>query len=202
HHRRRDAESAAARSDRARGQLFPEDPRARDHRSQLAADRASRPLPLRRAGRGRDVRSERRARAHVEGAPRRDLRRDRQAQQQDARRRSRRRARDGNNAVTGILDPQVFDPAKQGLLARLASRPDSGGLLSRLPPGPARDVVQLAWRGLQALAPNLTNPATYAPLPPPAWTPTPEGKLPSADRDPRLEGVVSDLFDIGLMLTP
>src|SRR5262249_13459948 len=106
------------------------------------------------------------------------------------------RARDGNNAVTGILDPQVFDPAKQGLLARLASRPDSGGLLSRLPPGPARDVVQLAWRGLQALAPNLTNPATYAPLPPPAWTPTPEGKLPSADRDPRLEGVVSDLFDI------
>jgi hypothetical protein len=103
--------------------------------------------------------------------------------------------------VTGIIDPQVFDPAKQGLLARLPS-PDSHGLLSRLPPGPARDVVQLAWRGLQALAPNLTNPATYAPLPPPAWTPTPEGKLPSADRDPRLEGVVSDLFDIGMMLTP
>ena len=103
--------------------------------------------------------------------------------------------------MTGIIDPQFFDPAKQGLLARLPSA-DSHGLLSRLPPSPARDLVQLAWRGLRALAPNLTNPATYAPLPPPAWTPTPGGKLPSADRDPRLEGVVSDLFDIGMMLTP
>ena len=96
--------------------------------------------------------------------------------------------------MTGILDPQVFDPAKRGLLARLAS-PDSHGLLSGLPPGPARDVVQLAWRGLQALAQNLTNPATYAPLPPPAWTPTPEGKLPSSDRDLRLEGALSDFVN-------
>jgi hypothetical protein len=103
--------------------------------------------------------------------------------------------------MTGILDPQVFDPAKRGLLARLAS-PDSHGLLSRLPPVPARDVVQLAWRGLQALAPNLTNPATYAPLPPPAWTPTPEGKLPSSDRDPRLEGALSDFVNIAMLLGP
>src|SRR5262249_43088685 len=191
HHRGFDAQGAAARSDRARGQLFPEDPGARDHRPQLAFDRASRPLPFRRAGRGRDVWGQRRARAAMEGAPRRDLRRDRQAQQQDARRRSRRRARDGNNAVTGILDLQPFDPGREGLLARLGSRPDSSGLLSRLPPGPARDVVQLAWRGLQALAPNLTNPATYAPLPPPAWTPTPDGKLPPSDRHPRLEGIAS-----------
>src|SRR5262249_26321914 len=200
-HRRRDTEGPPARSNRARGQLFPEDPGARVHRSQLAVDRASRPLPLRLAGRGRDVRGQRRARALMEGAPRRDLRRDRQAQQQDARRRSRRRARDGNNAVTGILDLQVFDPAKQGLLARLTS-PDSSGLLSHLPPSPAREVARLAWRGLQALAPNLTNPATYAPLPPPAWTPTPEGKLPSSDRDPRLEGALSDLVNIAMLVGP
>jgi hypothetical protein len=103
--------------------------------------------------------------------------------------------------VTGILDPQVFDPAKRGLLARLAS-PDSHGLLSRLPPSPARDVVQLAWRGLQALAPNLTDPATYAPLPPPPWTPTAEGKLPSSDRDPRLEGALSDFVNIAMLLGP
>jgi len=103
--------------------------------------------------------------------------------------------------VTGILDLQVFDPAKQGLLARLTS-PDSSGLLSRLPPSPAREVARLAWRGLQALAPNLTNPATYAPLPPPAWTPTPEGKLPSSDRDPRLEGALSDLVNIAMLVGP
>ena len=104
--------------------------------------------------------------------------------------------------MTGILDLRVFDPEREGLLARLGSRADSSGLLSRLPPGPARDVVQLAWRGLQELAPNLTNPATYAPLPPPAWTPTPEGKLPSSDRDPRLEGIASDLVNIAMLLGP
>ena len=104
--------------------------------------------------------------------------------------------------MTGILDLRVFDPEREGLLARLGSRADSSGLLSRLPPGPARDVVQSAWRGLQALAPNLTNPATYAPLPPPAWTTTPEGKLPSSDRDPRLEGIASDLVNIAMLLGP
>ena len=104
--------------------------------------------------------------------------------------------------MTGILDLRVFDPEREGLLARLGSRADSSGLLSRLPPGPARDVVQLAWRGLQELAPNLTNPVTYAPLPPPAWTPTPEGKLPSSDRDPRLEGIASDLVNIAMLLGP
>jgi hypothetical protein len=56
------------------------------------------------------------------------------------------------------------------------------------PQFPANYLGSLAWRGLQALAPNITNPATYAPLPPPSMTPTPEGKLPSADRDPRIEG--------------
>src|SRR5215470_16731223 len=202
HHRRINAQGAPARSNRARDQLFPENPGARDHRSQLALDRASRSLPLRLDGGGGGLRRQRRARAAMESAARRDLRRDRQAQQQDARRRSRRRARDGNNAVTGILDLRVFDPEREGLLARLGSRADSSGLLSRLPPGPARDVVQLAWRGLQELAPNLTNPATYAPLPPPAWTPTPEGKLPSSDRDPRLEGIASDLVNIAMLLGP
>ena len=70
------------------------------------------------------------------------------------------------------------------------------------PQFPANDLRSLAWRGLQALAPNITNPATYAPLPPPSMTPTSEGKLPSADRDPRIEGVLSDLVNIALTLAP
>jgi hypothetical protein len=78
------------------------------------------------------------------------------------------------------------------------SRSDPGGILPdwlpRGPRTPAHDLVALGWRGLQALAPNITNSATYAPLPPPAWTPTPEGKLPSSDRDPRVEGVMADLL--------
>jgi hypothetical protein len=86
------------------------------------------------------------------------------------------------------------------------SRSDPGGILpdwlSRGPRGPAHDLVALGWRGLQALAPNITDPATYAPLPPPSLTPTPEGKLPAADRDPRVEGVLHDLFNIGLTFAP
>jgi hypothetical protein len=86
------------------------------------------------------------------------------------------------------------------------SRSDPGGILPdwlpRGPRTPAHDLVALGWRGLQALAPNITNSATYAPLPPPAWTPTPEGKLPSSDRDPRVEGVMADLLNLGLMLAP
>ena len=66
----------------------------------------------------------------------------------------------------------------------------------------AHELGDLGWRGLQWLAPNITNPATYAPLPPPQWTPTAEGKLPSSDRDPRVEGVATDLFHIGQMAYP
>jgi hypothetical protein len=69
-------------------------------------------------------------------------------------------------------------------------------------PSPGSDVLDLGWRALRSLFPNLTDPRTYQPLPPPAWTPTPEGKLPSADRDPRVEGVVSDLVDLALMAAP
>jgi len=86
------------------------------------------------------------------------------------------------------------------------SRSDPGGILPdwlpRGPRTPAHDLVAFGWRGLQALAPNITNPATYAPLPPPSLTPTPEGKLPAADRDPRVEGVLQDLFNIGLTFVP
>jgi hypothetical protein len=86
------------------------------------------------------------------------------------------------------------------------SRSDPGGILPdwlpRGPRTPAHDLVALGWRGLQAVAPNITNPATCAPLPPPSLTPTPEGKLPAADRDPRVEGVLHDLFNIGLTFAP
>jgi hypothetical protein len=70
------------------------------------------------------------------------------------------------------------------------------------PRTPAHDLLDLGWSGLRALFPNLTNPSTYAPLPPPPWTPTPEGKLPSSDRDPRIEGASADLVNLGLMLAP
>jgi hypothetical protein len=86
------------------------------------------------------------------------------------------------------------------------SRSDPGGILPdwlpRGPRTPAHDLVALGWRGLQALAPNITNPATYAPLPPSSLTPTPESKLPAADRDLRVEGVLHDLFNIGLTFAP
>jgi hypothetical protein len=105
--------------------------------------------------------------------------------------------------------PGLFDGAfrRGGLLADLgASESDSVPTTAemRVPPmrSPAHDLASLAWRGLQALAPNITNPATYAPLPPPAMTPTPEGKLPSLDRDPRVEGVMNDLVNIALTLAP
>ena len=70
------------------------------------------------------------------------------------------------------------------------------------PQSPPKYLAHLAWQGLQALAPNITNPASYAPLPQPSTVPTPEGKLPSSDRDPRVEGVMSDLVNIGLALAP
>lgn len=86
------------------------------------------------------------------------------------------------------------------------SRSNPGGILPdwlpRGPRTPVHDLVALGWRGLQALAPSITNPATYAPLPPPSLRPTPEGKLPAADRDPRVEGVLHDLFNIGLTFAP
>jgi hypothetical protein len=75
-----------------------------------------RPLSLRLARGSRDVRRQRRARAHLEGAPRRNPRRARQAQSQDPRRRARRRAGDGRHAVM-IL---VLRSARR---ARLEGRP-------------------------------------------------------------------------------
>jgi hypothetical protein len=96
------------------------------------------------------------------------------------------------------------DPAAAGLLGHFASGSASGGLssdFSRLDPG-AAELAAVAWRGLRALAPNITNPATYAPLPPPSLTPTAAGKLPSADRDPRVEGVVGDLLNVALTFAP
>jgi hypothetical protein len=93
--------------------------------------------------------------------------------------------------MPGILDLSRSEPA--GILP---------GWLPRGPRTPAHDLIALGWRGLQALAPHITDPATYAPLPPPAWTPTPEGKLPSSDRDPRVEGVMADLVNLGLTLAP
>ena len=102
-----------------------------------------------------------------------------------------------------VFDMDERDSDTSGLLGGLVARLRGGRLLSRYSqPDPPADVARLAWRGLQALAPHITNPATYAPLPPPSWTPTPEGKLPSADRDPRVEGVMSDIVNIGIALAP
>ena len=102
-----------------------------------------------------------------------------------------------------VFDMDERNSDTSGLLGGLVARLRGGRLLSRYSqPDPPADVARLAWRGLQALAPHITNPATYAPLPPPSWTPTPEGKLPSADRDPRVEGVMSDIVNIGIALAP
>ena len=102
-----------------------------------------------------------------------------------------------------VFDMDDRDSYTSGLLGGLVARLRGGGLLSRYSqPDPPADVARLAWRGLQALAPHITDPATYAPLPPPSWTPTPEGKLPSSDRDPRVEGVMSDLVNIGMVFAP
>jgi hypothetical protein len=61
--------------DRDQARLLPEDSRAHGRgRDELAARRASRSLSLRRSGRGRNVRGERRTRAALEGAARRNLR--------------------------------------------------------------------------------------------------------------------------------
>jgi hypothetical protein len=76
------------------------------------------------------------------------------------------------------------------------------GVLNVPETSPASDALDLGWRALRSLFPNLTDPRTYQPLPPPAWTPTPEGKLPSADRDPRVEGAAGDLVNLALMLAP
>jgi hypothetical protein len=113
--------------------------------------------------------------------------------------------------MSGILNLTQDDPETTQLLGRNAWA-DSGGPLpgwvpasaDTLPPARtlAHELGDLGWRGLQWLAPNITNPATYAPLPPPRWTPTAEGKLPSSDRDPRVEGVATDLFHIGQMAYP
>jgi hypothetical protein len=76
------------------------------------------------------------------------------------------------------------------------------GVLNLPAPSPASDALDLGWSALRTLFPNLTDPRTYQPLPPPAWTPTPEGKLPSSDRDPRVEGAAGDLVNLALMLAP
>jgi hypothetical protein len=122
--------------------------------------------------------------------------------------------------MSGILNLPEDDPETTQLLGRNAWSqagaqawpPVGGGPLpgwvpasvDTLPPArtAAHELGDLGWRGLQWLLPNITNPATYAPLPPPQWTPTAEGKLPSSDRDPRVEGVASDLLHIGLMAMP
>lgn len=67
---------------------------------------------------------------------------------------------------------------------------------------PRRRAGELAWRGLQWLAPNLTDPSLYSPLPPPPPMPETPRKVPSADHDPRILRGLWDVANIGMLLAP
>lgn len=130
--------------------------------------------------------------------------------------------------MSGILNLTQDDPETTQLLGRNAWSqawppdggrnawpPDGGGLLpgwvpaslDTLPPARtlAHELGDLGWRGLQALAPHMTDPKFWQEPGPPRWEPTAEGKLPAADRDhgaERAAGVMYDLANIGLTFYP
>jgi hypothetical protein len=110
------------------------------------------------------------------------------------------------NPYSGPLARFPFDPQSPAIpfgigMPQHAGIPLEGLVADQLAPI-NRANKNAALSALRLVMPHIADPDFWKPPGPPSLTPTPDGKLPPADSDPRYDGVLGDLTNVGMALFP